>query len=808
MRDNKMNYNNNDFMIIQARKGKPSQSSSTGNGDTDDDDDGDGPLQLKKVHYCHREYDEITLNPRWCDDKNGGTFHIPLPCPKKVILSAVNTMRSSATVAISDLSTDIHVSTDYINGNSRVKKFEDEEIDRNNYNKACKALLDYWGQGCIKIHVVDGERFNEDIFLGEVTLLLSTFLVPQMVKKSTQNSPLGVIQPQHFISGNYPLNKVKASDRVSGSLAVQASLHLPLASFIDVILHPTSPQSAQSKKTSSPAPIKIAWTEGGNEAVRNPSPGFLSLPNPPPLALPLHPSLLTCGSEDHSFNVNGIASQSVDSESLPLVNEWDDDEEGGVLELSFAPHSPKVTESPDRKLFRVRPAVSSFLLHGHHGQGMHIKAKHIRRGSIDEITNSVADSVSLAHSELLGGSKRLQLDFLGEESCGWGNGDLQENPIIKSAEFKAPSSSFQCSSSKSGNKGSLALIRKKKGLESRKIGRDRNSMNGMLNPNRRSMLEDVSKCLNGLSIVQEDTDGLLERMNRQLEKRQSAKAGDQSPSKKIKEELVEVSHENVIAEEFSEITREEITAKYSEFFYSENESTLFESEDESGISIEEDKIQNKDMIEGVRADRDDMCVNAKGGDIGEDGREEKVQENSMYQVFKAVKRSQQLLDIDLENDDEDSEMIVIASSDFTITRSSTNGAESPSSSSILSCIVSPVEIGNKSISTMSFQEIETSPIASLSPPSSQSLSPASSPSLLPPTILPSPQIEIDIDINSNGCDSLMDFGVMEGEFADVSTLHTEIDLIPATATIESSSSFSFIPIEVPEENVATEIEEI
>jgi hypothetical protein len=439
---------------------------------------------------------------------------------------------------------------------------------------------------------------------------------------------------------------------------------------------------------------------------------------------------------------------------------------------------------------------------------MHIKAKHIRRGSIDEITNSVADSVSLAHSELLGGSKRLQLDFLGEESCGWGNDNLQENPVIKSAEFKAPSSSFQSSSSKSGNKGSLALIRKKKGLESRKIGRDRNSMNGMLNPNRRSMLEDVSKCLNGLSIVQEGTDGLLERMNRQLEKRQSAKAGDKSPSeKKNKEELVEDSHEDVIAEEFSEITREEITAKHSEFFCSENESTLFESEDESGISIEEDKIQNKDIKEGGPVERDDMCIDNKGEDIDEDGREGKVQENSMYQVFKAV-RSQQLLDIELENDDEDSEMIVIASSDFTITRSSTNGAESPSSSSILPCIVSPVEVGNKSVSTMSFQEMETSPIASLSPPSSQSLSPASSPFLLPPTNLPSPQSEIDMDINSNGCENLTDYGVMKGEFADVSTLHTERDLIPATATIESSSSFSFIPIEVPEENVATEIEGI
>jgi hypothetical protein len=34
-------------------------------------------------------------------------------------------------------------------------------------------LSDYWSHGFLKIEVVDGERFHEDIFLGEVSFSLS-----------------------------------------------------------------------------------------------------------------------------------------------------------------------------------------------------------------------------------------------------------------------------------------------------------------------------------------------------------------------------------------------------------------------------------------------------------------------------------------------------------------------------------------------------------------------------------------------------------------------------------------------------------
>ena len=37
----------------------------------------------------------------------------------------------------------------------------------------CKGLLNSWGDGLIKVEVLDGDRFNEEIFLGEVSAHLS-----------------------------------------------------------------------------------------------------------------------------------------------------------------------------------------------------------------------------------------------------------------------------------------------------------------------------------------------------------------------------------------------------------------------------------------------------------------------------------------------------------------------------------------------------------------------------------------------------------------------------------------------------------
>ena len=92
------------------------------------------------------------------------------------------------------------------------------------------------------------------------------------------------------------------------------------------------------------------------------------------------------------------------------VDDWDEDGDDDVLELSQAPHSPKVAESPDRRLFRTRPEVCSFGVHGHHGPDA--KSKMRMRPSITDVTGSTGSGpMSLAQAELIGGSKKLGLDF-------------------------------------------------------------------------------------------------------------------------------------------------------------------------------------------------------------------------------------------------------------------------------------------------------------------------------------------------------------------------------------------------------------
>jgi hypothetical protein len=58
------------------------------------------------------------------------------------------------------------------NNNSSVgddRAVQERERERDGYHgRACRCLLDHWSQGIVVIRVVDGERFNEEIFMGEV----------------------------------------------------------------------------------------------------------------------------------------------------------------------------------------------------------------------------------------------------------------------------------------------------------------------------------------------------------------------------------------------------------------------------------------------------------------------------------------------------------------------------------------------------------------------------------------------------------------------------------------------------------------
>jgi hypothetical protein len=321
-------------------------------------------------------------------------------------------------------------------------------------------------------------------------------------KKSALSSGGAVGQPIHEISGTYQLSKAKASDRVSGSLTLHAYLHMPDASYIEGIRTASMPQPLPQSVPPIPqrrhtAAARVAWTDPsaagavGAATKRGVGPTELTLKSDEP------------------------------AEGSSLVDEWDDDEgDGDVLELSYAPHSPKVAESPDRRLFRTRPAVCSFGVHGHHGPDAKSKVR-MRPAGADGSGSIASGPMSLAQSELVGGSKKLGFDFKdGSDSDGDAAGE--------EGDEWDPSG---LSNLKHGISPSRSAV---KGLVSKSTA----SSTG-LNMNRQSMLDGVSKCLDGLSLAQDGADSLLERMQKQLEVRQSAKIakdGEKSPPRRTKSE--------------------------------------------------------------------------------------------------------------------------------------------------------------------------------------------------------------------------------------------------------------------------------
>ena len=140
----------------------------------------------KKFHQCTLDAPPIpTYNPVWTD-----SIYIPLPIPKALLPRVASPPTSD-------------IVSDY------------------------KALLSYWGQGHIQIEIIDTERFNEDINLGEITLLLSSLCNTTFQKStSSSSSDPSVLE----VSGTYGLKKGKGSSRVSGSLSLRAYIHLPTIS--------------------------------------------------------------------------------------------------------------------------------------------------------------------------------------------------------------------------------------------------------------------------------------------------------------------------------------------------------------------------------------------------------------------------------------------------------------------------------------------------------------------------------------------------------------------------------------------------
>lgn len=107
---------------------------------------------MKKVNQLTRDFQEVTLNPVFGPSR--GCFHVLLPSPQEYmeqLYAEAWTARSSedATALGAD-------------GGELT-------LPMPLYTYICDTLMkDWWGKGCIKIEILDGERFNEDIFLGEV----------------------------------------------------------------------------------------------------------------------------------------------------------------------------------------------------------------------------------------------------------------------------------------------------------------------------------------------------------------------------------------------------------------------------------------------------------------------------------------------------------------------------------------------------------------------------------------------------------------------------------------------------------------
>ena len=457
------------------------------------------------------------------------------------------------------------------------------------------------------------------------------------------------------INGTYQLSKMKATDRVSGSLLLHAYLHLPDPSYIESLKSlpaPVTPPLINIKKLfplknngwmGPGSGIMSAPGEGKDHGFGNPSElgiemestvtiqrnsspsqissrmtSLSSFPNLPSNHVPSssetrvgdNVNKLRDRKENNWDTDTGPDSKSEDSEPDSDRNgsDWNDDENQNVLDHSFAKGSPKLTESPDRKLFRVRPAVSTFLLNGNHRHGMHVKSKTVRTLQSASSIESSSLSGSVPSSSLCdgqndfeeGGSTRFGSIFKNEnenedenENFGrnWGsnnnekekllsrkNGEkkvidieeererIEEREDLMEESFSSYTTSdiipnknshnnvriiidsinnnlhnkngnnnnkitkiYNNDNMKNMNKSSNDIINNNDNNNRLQIQRNKllirpNSSNGLLNVNRQSMLDGVSKCLYGLSLVQDETNEMLFKMQKKLEIRQSARA--------------------------------------------------------------------------------------------------------------------------------------------------------------------------------------------------------------------------------------------------------------------------------------------
>ncbi len=103
-------------------------------------------LQFCKLRY---EFQDCTLNPSW-----DYYFRIPLPIMDSCFVNYSTPSKDGSRSLLSESRTFLDDSSD--------------SLRRRKYDADCQTHFRWWSGGILKVEVVDGDRFNDDIFMGEV----------------------------------------------------------------------------------------------------------------------------------------------------------------------------------------------------------------------------------------------------------------------------------------------------------------------------------------------------------------------------------------------------------------------------------------------------------------------------------------------------------------------------------------------------------------------------------------------------------------------------------------------------------------
>lgn len=191
---------------------------------------------LKKISHVVRDFEEMTFFPVW-----NASFYLSLPMPRALLRSVfenvAGVMFASHPQSREDLEA-ISVCAQEVLAHEKERIDSDPnlldhvypvyavQLSDTQYDIITRYLLHHWAAGNVLIEVLDGERFNEDIFMGQSVLLLTSFL--PSIRKLTELE----------IKGSYTLEKQRTTNRVSGSISLQAFWHAPEKAYLEEQLTP------------------------------------------------------------------------------------------------------------------------------------------------------------------------------------------------------------------------------------------------------------------------------------------------------------------------------------------------------------------------------------------------------------------------------------------------------------------------------------------------------------------------------------------------------------------------------------------